>query len=139
MTAGTGTPFFDSNQSGVGRAAVKGTIIATVAIWSFVTLVALWAGAHVAESLAMGGCAAFFGGPGFGGMFGAVLYLERQTAAQAAEVRPDDGTATPTTTATVVAPVAPTLGPPAAEPLPASPLAPLADRSPASEPLHRVS
>src|SRR3954470_24970480 len=101
MTAGTGTPFFDANQSGIGRAAVRGTIVATVVIWSFVTLVALWAGAHVVESLAMGGCAAFFGGPGFGGMFGAVLYLERQNAAQAAEVEPHDPAATPGTAPTV--------------------------------------
>jgi hypothetical protein len=85
MTQGTGTPFFDSDHSGIGRAAIAGTLVATVVIWSFTTLVALWAGAQLAESLAMGGCAAFFGGPGFGGMLGAVMHVERQNAAKAAE------------------------------------------------------
>src|SRR6185437_6433011 len=80
MAAGTGTPFFDIDQSGIGRAVVVGALIASVIVWSFVALVAVWAGAHLGESIAMGAFAAFFGGPGFGGMLGAVLYVEHQHA-----------------------------------------------------------
>jgi hypothetical protein len=93
MTAGTGTSFFEADQSGIGRAVVVGAVIAAVIVWSFVALVALWAGAHLVESIAMGAFAAFFGGPGFGGMLGAVLYVEHQQARSTETVRvagPDD-------------------------------------------------
>ncbi len=93
MTAGTDTPFFEADQSGIGRAAVVGALIASVIVWSFVGLVALWAGAHLAESIAMGAFVAFFGGPGFGGTLGAVWYVEHQQARSketAQLVGPDD-------------------------------------------------
>jgi hypothetical protein len=107
MALGTSTPFFDRDQSGIGRATLMGTLVATVVIWSFLTLVALWAGAHVAEALAMGGCAAFFGGPGFGGMLGAVLYVERQHAVSAAHIGAPDRPDTPRTAPIELPPVAP--------------------------------
>src|SRR5204863_4023576 len=87
MTQGTGTPFFEADESGVGRAAVVGAAIAAVIVWTFVALVALYAGAHLGESIAMGAFAAFFGGPGFGGMLGAVIYIEHQHAASSKPAR----------------------------------------------------
>jgi hypothetical protein len=83
MTAGTGTPFFEADQSGIGRAVVIGVVIASIIVWTLITVIALWAGAHLVESIAMGAFAAFFGGPGFGGMIGAVMYVERQQARSA--------------------------------------------------------
>ena len=87
MTLGTETPFFEADESGIGRAAVIGSAIAAVIIWTFVALVAMYAGAHLGESIAMGAFAAFFGGPGFGGMLGAVTYIERQHAASSKPAR----------------------------------------------------
>ena len=87
MTAGTGTPFFEADQSGIGRAVVIGVVIASVIVWTFVTLTGLWAGAHLVDSIGMGAFAAFFGGPGFGGMLGAVMYVERQQARPAKAAR----------------------------------------------------
>jgi hypothetical protein len=81
MTLGTETPFFEADERGIRRAAVVGSAIAAVIIWTFVALVAMYAGAHLGESIAMGAFAALFGGPGFGGMLGAVTYIERQHAA----------------------------------------------------------
>jgi len=78
VTVGTGTPFFEAEQRGIGKAVLIGVAVASVIVWTFVALVALWAGAHLVESIAMGAFAAFFGGPGFGGMLGAVIFLERK-------------------------------------------------------------
>lgn len=80
MTRGTDTPFFEANERGIGRAVVIGAAIASVIVWTFVTLAAMYAGEELGGSVAMGAYAAFFGGPGFGGMFGAVIYIERQNA-----------------------------------------------------------
>jgi hypothetical protein len=87
MTHGTETPFFEADESGIGRAAVVGAAIAAVIVWTFVAAVALYAGAHLGESIAMGAFAAFFGGPGFGGMLGAVTSIERHHAASAQPAR----------------------------------------------------
>lgn len=78
MTAGTSTPFFEADQSGIGRAVVIGVVVASVIVSTFVALAALWAGAHLVDAIGMAAFAAFFGGPGFGGMLGAVMYVERQ-------------------------------------------------------------
>jgi len=58
-----------------------------VIVWTFVALAAMYAGAHLWESIGMGAFAAFFGGPGFGGMLGAVTYIERQHAASTKNAR----------------------------------------------------
>jgi hypothetical protein len=87
MTLGTGTPFFEANESGIGRAVVIGAAIASVIVWTFVALAAMYAGESPGGSFAMGAYAAFFGGPGFGGMLGAVIYIERQRAVSTKSAR----------------------------------------------------
>lgn len=77
MNVGTGTPFFDDDEHGIGRAAVKGAIIAALIVGGFVLFVGLFTGAGLGASLGMGAFAAFFGGPGFGGMLGAVSHVGR--------------------------------------------------------------
>jgi hypothetical protein len=87
MTLGTDTPFFEANESGIGRAVVIGAAIASVIVWTFVALAAMYAGEGLGGSFAMGAYAAFFGGPGFGGMLGAVIYIERQRAVSTKSAR----------------------------------------------------
>jgi hypothetical protein len=78
MTSGTSTPFFETNESGIGRAAGLGAAIGFVVVFGFVVGTAMFAGAHLVSAIAMGAFAGLFGGPGFGGMLGAVTYLNRQ-------------------------------------------------------------
>jgi hypothetical protein len=74
MNIGTGTPLFDDDMQGIGRAAVKGAIIAGFIVAGFILAVGLATGASFGASLGMAAFAAFFGGPGFGGMLGAVIH-----------------------------------------------------------------
>jgi hypothetical protein len=74
MNIGTGTPLFDDDMQGIGRAAVKGAIIAGLFIAVFMLAVGMATGASFGASLGMAAFAAFFGGPGFGGMLGAVIH-----------------------------------------------------------------
>lgn len=78
MNVGTGTPFFDADASGIGRAVLLGAAIASVVVAVFVGAVGLWVGAGIRGSLGMGAFAAAWGGPGFGGMLGAVTYVSRK-------------------------------------------------------------
>ncbi len=66
------------------RGAVTGTIIATVAMTVGVTVVMLYAGAQLVPAVGVGLFAAVWGGPGFGGMMGAILAAVRAEAAIAA-------------------------------------------------------
>jgi hypothetical protein len=90
MAQGTGTPFFDSGQSGVGRAAVVGTVVAGFIVGGLAVAICLYAGAGLGESLAIAAFAAFFGGPGFGAMLGVVVFLSRQQ--DAARTAPPNAT-----------------------------------------------
>jgi hypothetical protein len=74
MNIGTGTPLFDDDMQGIGRAAVKGAIIAGLIVAGFILAVGMATGASLGASLGMAAFAAFFGGPGFGGMLGAVIH-----------------------------------------------------------------
>ena len=79
MTHGTSTSLPSPDRSGGVRGlVVVVTAIAAVLIWGVRALVALRSGTPVAESLAIGGRAALFGGAGFGATFGAVVYGERR-------------------------------------------------------------
>jgi hypothetical protein len=49
-----------------------------------VVAIGLYAGASLGESVGMAAFAASFGGPGFGGMLGAVMFLSRRQAAVSA-------------------------------------------------------
>jgi hypothetical protein len=84
MTTSTGSHFFEGDEIGVGRAAIHGTIISAVIVSALVIAIGLYAGASLGDSLGMAAFAAFFGGPGFGGMLGAVIFLSRRQAAVSA-------------------------------------------------------
>ena len=81
MTSGTGTPFFDGDETGVGRAAVRGAIIGVVVVAGVVVAITLYAGARLGDAVGMAAYAAFFGGPGFGAMLGSVHFLSREHSA----------------------------------------------------------
>jgi hypothetical protein len=81
MTTSTGSHFFEGDEIGVGRAAVHGTIVGALVISGLVIAIGLYAGASLGDSLGMAAFAAFFGGPGLGGMLGAVMFLSRRHAA----------------------------------------------------------
>lgn len=86
MTSGTGTPYFDGDEIGVGRAAVRGAIIGTVVVAGVVVAITLYAGASLGDAVGMAAYAAFFGGPGFGAMLGAVHFLSREHSSAPAAV-----------------------------------------------------
>lgn len=66
------------------RGAVTGTIIGTVVMTVGVTVAMLNAGAQLVPAVGVGLFAAFWGGPGFGGMMGAILAAVRAEATLAA-------------------------------------------------------
>ena len=70
-TAGDGPP------SGFGRAATIGAVIGYLVVLILVIGIVLVTGAGVASALAIGAFAALWGGPGWGGMIGAVRYADR--------------------------------------------------------------
>ena len=65
------------DESGLGRAFVWGSVIGGAAVWLVCGAVSLIAGTSPAAALGIGAFAAFWGGPGFGGMLGAVLHHSR--------------------------------------------------------------
>jgi hypothetical protein len=67
----------DGPEAGIGRAAVNGTLVGFVVVLAIVTGIALAAGAGVIGALGVGAFAALWGGPGWGGMVGAVRYADR--------------------------------------------------------------
>jgi hypothetical protein len=67
----------DEPPGGFGRAAATGAVIGYLVVLTIVTGIALAAGAGVLSALAIGAFAALWGGPGWGGMVGAVLYADR--------------------------------------------------------------
>ncbi len=66
-----------SEDAGLVRAFVKGSIIGFVAVFVLLGGIALVAGMGIAAALGVGAFTAFWGGPGFGGMMGAVLHYSR--------------------------------------------------------------
>lgn len=77
MALGSGTPCFGVDEAGVGRAAVRGGIIAFVTVFAFATGIGLSAGFDLGGAVGLGLFAGFWGGPGFGGMLGATLHIIR--------------------------------------------------------------
>ena len=67
----------DASEAGIGRAAVKGTIIGFVVVVAIVSGIALAGGAGMVSALEIGAFAALWAGPGWGGMVGAVRYADR--------------------------------------------------------------
>ena len=70
-------PLAPSEESGLGEAFLKGSIVGFVVVFVLLGGVTLAAGMGVAAALAIGTFTAFWGGPGFGGMMGAVLHHSR--------------------------------------------------------------
>ena len=67
----------DAPAGGFGRAAVVGAVIGYFVVLTIVTGIALAAGAGVVSALGVGAFAALWGGPGWGGMIGAVRHADR--------------------------------------------------------------
>lgn len=66
-----------NRSSSIGHAAVYGTVVGFVVILSIVSSVALAAGGGLMSALGVGAFAALWGGPGWGGIVGAVRYADR--------------------------------------------------------------
>jgi hypothetical protein len=73
----TGRTPLDEPAGGFGRAAAIGAVIGYFVVLTIVTGIALAAGAGVVSALAVGAFAALWGGPGWGGMIGAVRHADR--------------------------------------------------------------
>lgn len=66
-----------SEDAGLVQAFVKGSIVGFVAVFVLLGGMTLAAGMGIAAALGVGAFTAFWGGPGFGGMMGAVLHYSR--------------------------------------------------------------
>ncbi len=63
--------------TGAARAAIRGAALAFPVVFVLVTVVLLFGGAAPIEALGVAAFVSFWAGPAFGGLFGAVTYLER--------------------------------------------------------------
>jgi hypothetical protein len=66
-----------SDDAGLARAFVRGSIVGFVATFVLLGGMTLAVGMGVGAALGVGAFTAFWGGPGFGGMMGAVLHYSR--------------------------------------------------------------
>lgn len=77
-----------TTESAAMRGAIVGTVIGFFAVGAIAVAIALNAGTSMISAVGVGAFAAFWGGPGFGGMLGATLgatrndELERKRAAK---------------------------------------------------------
>jgi hypothetical protein len=65
------------DDAGLARAFVRGSVVGSVAVFVLLGGLTLAAGMGAAAALGVGAFTAFWGGPGFGGMMGAVLHYSR--------------------------------------------------------------
>jgi len=66
-------------SSGAARAAFTGAAIAFPLVFAAVTALVLVGGGNVLMALGVALFVSFWAGPAFGGLFGAVMYLERMS------------------------------------------------------------
>ena len=76
-TAPSSTAPSTSDDAGLARAFVRGSVVGSVAVFVLLGGLTLAAGVGAAAALGVGAFTAFWGGPGFGGMMGAVLHYSR--------------------------------------------------------------
>ena len=76
-TAPPSTAPSTSDDAGLARAFVRGSVVGSVAVFVLLGGLTLAAGMGAAAALGVGAFTAFWGGPGFGGMMGAVLHYSR--------------------------------------------------------------
>ena len=76
-TAPPSTAPSTSDDAGLARAFVWGSVVGSVAVFVLLGGLTLAAGMGAAAALGVGAFTAFWGGPGFGGMMGAVLHYSR--------------------------------------------------------------
>jgi hypothetical protein len=67
-------------DASIGRAAVAGAAIGFVVIFTLMAAILLGAGSGLVSAVGVGTFVAAFGGPGWGGMIGAVRCAERSVA-----------------------------------------------------------
>ena len=60
-------------ERAAGRGMVTGAIIGLISVTAVFTVIMLYAGAEPVSAVGVGLFAGFWGGPGFGGMMGAIL------------------------------------------------------------------
>jgi hypothetical protein len=72
----TGRAPVDAEAAGIGRAAVAGACVGFLVVLTLVGGIVLAAGAGVVSALGVGAFVALWGGPGWGGMVGAVRYAD---------------------------------------------------------------
>jgi hypothetical protein len=77
QTAVIAAPAETSEDAGLFRAFVKGSIIGFVAVFVLLGGMILAVGMGIAAALGVGAFTAVWGGPGFGGMMGAILHDSR--------------------------------------------------------------
>jgi hypothetical protein len=73
----TDPTLIDEPAGSFGRATAIGAVIGCLVVLTIVTGIALAAGAGVVSALGVGAFAALWGGPGWGGMIGAVRHADR--------------------------------------------------------------
>jgi hypothetical protein len=71
----------DAGDAGLGRAFLRGTVLGFVVVFVVCAGMSLAAGVDLGPAVGIGAFTAFWGGPGFGGMLGAVLHLSRAESA----------------------------------------------------------
>lgn len=64
-------------DGGLARAFVRGSVVGSVVVFLLLGGLALATGAGLGPAVGVGAFTAFWGGPGFGGMMGAVLHYSR--------------------------------------------------------------
>jgi hypothetical protein len=67
----------EADGGGLGRAFVVGSVLGFVTVMVVCGAIALVAGSSLVAAVGIGAFAGFWGGPGFGGMMGAVLHHSR--------------------------------------------------------------
>ena len=66
-----------TSDPGAGQAAIRGAAIAFPVVFLVVSVLLLVGGAKPIEAVGDASFVGFWAGPAFGGLFGAVLYLDR--------------------------------------------------------------
>lgn len=74
-------PVATSEDAGLVGAFVKGSLVGFVAVFVLLGGMTLAVGMGIGAALGVGAFTAFWGGPGFGGMMGAVLHYSRNEGA----------------------------------------------------------
>lgn len=82
MTAAVDTVKTITTESAAARGAIVGMVVGFFVVGAIAVAITLNAGSDLVPALGLGAFAAFWGGPGFGGMLGATLAATKADAAE---------------------------------------------------------